>query len=160
MLEKEVETLKPLLDRLSPAQVVSGYHPPININQANVNCDVWSCVVAPCTCLLLKFAVTICRTDRAAFASLPLRSRWWPHARRCRGLLMLLPAAQGALTMSLGTYAEYLRDVGITVPYNLPSALALSRRPPWRRWRATWSTASPMSSLRCSGHDLLLKGLA
>lgn len=40
-------------------------------------------------------------------------------------LLMLLPAAQGALTLSLSTYAEYLRDVGINVPYNLPAALAL-----------------------------------
>lgn len=40
-------------------------------------------------------------------------------------LLMLLPAAQGALTLSLGTYAEYLRDAGVNVPYNLPAALAL-----------------------------------
>ena len=40
-------------------------------------------------------------------------------------LLMLLPAAQGALTLSLGTYAEYLRDAGLVVPYNLPAALAL-----------------------------------
>jgi hypothetical protein len=40
-------------------------------------------------------------------------------------LLMLLPAAQGALTLSLNTYAEYLRDAGINVPYNLPAALAL-----------------------------------
>ena len=40
-------------------------------------------------------------------------------------LLMLLPAAQGALTLSLGTYAEYLRDAGLSVPYNLPAALAL-----------------------------------
>lgn len=40
-------------------------------------------------------------------------------------LLMLLPAAQGALTLSLCTYADYLRDVGVNVPYNLPAALAL-----------------------------------
>ena len=40
-------------------------------------------------------------------------------------LLMLLPAAQGALTLSLGTYAEYLRDAGVNVPYSLPAALAL-----------------------------------
>ncbi|CAL8464857.1 g4392 [Coccomyxa elongata] len=40
-------------------------------------------------------------------------------------LLMLLPAAQGALTLSLCTYADYLRDAGVNVPYNLPAALAL-----------------------------------
>ena len=40
-------------------------------------------------------------------------------------LLMLLPAAQGALTLSLSTWAEFLRDAGYNVPYNLAPALAL-----------------------------------
>lgn len=40
--------------------------------------------------------------------------------------IMLMPAAQGALSRSFETYAAYLGDMGWAVPGNLPAALALT----------------------------------
>ena len=40
--------------------------------------------------------------------------------------IMLMPAAQGALSRSFETYAAYLGDMGLLIPGNLPAALALT----------------------------------
>ena len=40
--------------------------------------------------------------------------------------IMLMPAAQGALSRSFETYAAYLGDMGLAIPGNLPAALALT----------------------------------
>ena len=40
--------------------------------------------------------------------------------------IMLMPAAQGALSRSFETYAAYLGDMGLVIPGNLPAALALT----------------------------------
>ena len=40
--------------------------------------------------------------------------------------IMLMPAAQGALSQSFETYSAYMRDMGWAIPGNLPAALALT----------------------------------
>lgn len=101
MQEREANVLKPLLEKMSATQVSK---------------DVCECdsLVRVCKCYL-------CSINNGWHAQVGVVMM----AEALPTLLMLLPAAQGALTLSLSTYAEYLRDAGFNIPYNLPAALAL-----------------------------------